>query len=142
MKKLIETYKGIDIYFYSEDSSLRFGFEGLERKSKYLFEAEAIIDEPRWEDCDLRGYWVDGVFRNYIGTAIATRKDIKSGVPQWQLKGEYDTNYKTPDSWRETKVFLKNETTDKVYVEWKIQNNKVLSEERRLREIIEQLNPL
>ena len=67
----IETYKGIEIKYCPENARLMFSFEGQERETKYLFEAKEIIDEPRWGPCDLEGYWVAGVMKDYIGKAKA-----------------------------------------------------------------------
>ena len=141
MKKLIETYKGVDIYYLFDNGILWFEFEGNERKVKYVFEAHEIIDSPQWEPCQLEGYFVDGVFKDFIGLAKAERKDVKSGIPEWKFKGEYKTDYRLPDNWmRETKVFEKDEKNNSIYQEWKNQDNKVSEEKMKLMNIIHKLS--
>jgi len=137
MKHLIEKYKGVDIYYETEDGYLEFNFEGNGKEVKYLFEAKKVIDEPVWEDCYLEGYFIDGVFGDYIGKARAVKKDKKSGKPYWELQGEYDMGYKhKTDSWRELIVYPKNKETDIIYNNWKIQKDKVSEEKRNLQYII------
>jgi hypothetical protein len=127
----IKTYKGIDIFYNPNNGYLYFVFENEEREVKYLFEAQKIIDEPVWEDCNLNGYFVDGVFNDYIGKAKAIKKDVKSGKPYWELQGRYDMGFKKPDSWRETVVYLKSEETDRIYNDWKTQYDKIKEEQNK-----------
>jgi hypothetical protein len=49
------TYKGVDIFYNMDNGKLYFDFEG-DKEVKYLFEAKNIIDEPKWENCDLKGF--------------------------------------------------------------------------------------
>lgn len=135
----IETYKGVDIFYNKENSKLVFNSEGFQNECKYLFEATEIIDRPKWEVCNLEGYFIDGIFQDYIGLAKAEKKDLKSGKPFWMLKGEYDSTYKTPNSWRKTKVFPKNTQTEEIYVEWKKQHEVVETEKQKESRIVSEL---
>lgn len=137
--KIIETYKGVDIKYIEESGRLRFVFEGSEREVRYLFEAKQIIDEPIWEDCNLEGYFVDGTFSDYIGKARATRKDKKSGKPDWKFMGRYDRDYKDPQSWDKQKVYPKNPINDKTYEEWDVQRNVIHDEGLKGKKIISSL---
>jgi len=134
----VETYKEVPIFYDKNDGSLYFGFEGVERRAKYLFEAREVIDEPRWETCDLEGYFVDGTFSNYIGKAKATRKDLKSGAPDWKYMGKYDMTYKTPNYDR-PKVYPFSRENAAVYAQFKAQNEVVIAEEAKLKSIIRNL---
>jgi hypothetical protein len=135
----IETYKTIDLNYNKDDGLVYFNFEGVERKVKYCFEAYRIIDEPIFEDCKLEGYFVDGTFNDYIGTAKAKRKDIKSKKPEWFYKGKYDIEYKKPNWGDGGKVFVKSAGNDNVYKEFLAQKENVEQEERKLKTIIEKL---
>lgn len=140
--KTIEKYKGIDIKYRVEDGRLVFNFEGIEREVKYLFEAKQVIDEPRWEPCEEEGYWLDGVMKEYIGVAKAERKDIKSGRPDWKLKGQYDSDYKSSGlGWRanEERVYPRTKERDEIYRDWKKQREIVLAEEQKMKVIIRKL---
>ena len=140
MKQIkIEKYKEVNIYYNIENGRLYFNFENRDREVKYLFEAKEIIDEPVWEDCNLEGYFIDGTFNDYIGLAKAIKRDIKSGIPNWKIKGRYDTDFKFPNSWSDVKVYLKNEETDKIYSKFLSQRNIVNQEENNLRKIINEL---
>ena len=141
MKKIkIETYKGIDIFYNKDNGVVYFDFEGREREVKYAFEAERIIDEPVWEECDLKGFIIDGTFGNYIGKAIAKRKNKKDGKPDWKFKGQYDLDYKTPSHYDNNKeVFPVTNENSMLFKQWEIQRDLVLSEERKLKQIIEKL---
>lgn len=137
-KVKIETYKGTNIYFNKDSSKLCFEFEGREyERVNYLFEAREIIDEPRWEECELEGYFIDGYIDRYIGLVKATRKDIKSGRPDWKFKGQYDLEYKrsTLASEKETKVYLKNKYNDEIYKKWQEQRNVYIDELNKLNKI-------
>jgi len=136
----IEKYNGVDLFYNKEDGRIYFDFEGEENETKYVFEAKKIIDNPRWEECNLMGYFIDGVFDDYIGTAIAKRKDMKSGKPDWLIKGEYDSEHKETNFHRmDKKIYPKNEKNDEVYKEFIEQKKVVLREERKLKEIIRNL---
>lgn len=140
--KVIEEYKGIKIKYRPEDGRLVFEFEGDVRDAAYLFEAKRIIDEPHWEPCSLEGYWVDGVFNDYIGLAKAVRKDTKSGRPDWMLKGQYDTEFKSAGlGWRadHEKVYPRTEERDAVYREWERQREIVSAEKSKAQSIIKKL---
>lgn len=137
--KKIDNYKGIDIYYNPNNAKLNFDFEGAEREVKYLFEAHDIIDEPRWESCNLEGYFIDGVFNDYIGKTKAEKKDLKSGQPYWKFQGQYDLEYKNPDDWRKSKVYPKSEYNDQVYKNWKEQKDVVDLEKRKLNDVIKKL---
>lgn len=139
-KYKLKQYKGVDLFYEEETGKIIFGFEGVERTVKYVFEAMEIIDEPVWEDCNLDGYFVDGYVDKIIGLAKATRKDRKSGKPDWLLKGEYDLEYKRP-SWSEkTKVVLKSKQSDMIYENWKNQRNIYIRELSKLNEIASKLD--
>jgi len=140
MKKTkIETYKNVDIFYNKNYGNLYFDFEGVEKEVKYLFEAHKIIDEPNWEVCELEGYFIEVTFNDYIGLAKARKKDKKSGKPYWKLKGKYDLDYKEPSNWRESNVYTRNNYRDKVYKEWKTQEEVVRKEETKRDNIIEKL---
>lgn len=139
--KIIKTYKGIELKYNEQDGRIYFGFEGVERHTAYVFEAEKIIDEPIWEDCNLEGYFIDGYFDKFIGKAKATRKNIKNGKPEWVLKGQYDSDYKKPNySSNETKVFLRTEGNDDIYRQWETQREKFNEEMRILNNIVSKLS--
>lgn len=140
MKFNITEYNGICLYYEEDDGKIYFTFEGQDRRANYIFEAKNIIDEPRWEECALTGYFVDGYIDLFIGTAIATRKDKKNGSPDWLLRGQYDADYKKPQfSDREKTVFPKNDKNDQVYVEWKDQREVYYSELHKLNNIVKKL---
>lgn len=135
----IERYKGVDLLFDKSNSRILFKYEGVSRDVKYVFEAKEIIDEPKWTDCDLEGYFVDGGFNECIGLARAFKKDKKSGKPSWEFRAKYDSNYK-PTVFQDTfKVYLKNKENDAVYEQWKEQNDLVQKETQKLRTIITNL---
>lgn len=138
MKHKIKTYKGVDIFYHENDGMVHFGFDGYERETKYVFEAEKIIDHPVWEECNMHGYFVDGFIDKYIGTAVATKRDIKTNTPRWSVKGQYDLSFKEIHS--QPKVFLKNEHNDRVYKEWSNQRGVYHRELRKLNEIVGNLN--
>lgn len=135
----VETYKGIDLFYNKENGRILFNLEGQDLDVKYVFEAEQIIDYPNWEECDLRGYFIDGVFKDFIGKAIAVRKNIKDGKPEWKYMGEYDSDYKLPNHRNGEKVFLLTKENSLVYAEFEKQQANVLREEIKLKEIISQL---
>lgn len=141
MKHKIKQYKGIGLYYKEEDGRIYFKFEGQERCTKYVFEAERIIDEPVWEDCDLKGYFLKGYFIDdkFIGLAKAKRKDIKTGQPDWMFKGEFDTDYEKPNVMLDNKVFLKNKVNDNIYKEWRKQRDKYIIEKRKMNNIVKKL---
>jgi len=120
MRIKIKTYKGIDLFYDEDDGRIYFEFDGENRGTKYVFEAKKIIDEPVWEDCDLEGYFADGYIDRFIGKAKATRKDIKSGKPDWQFKGRYDTEYKGSNRILGgcKKVFPKTKHNYEIYDKW------------------------
>ena len=128
----IETYKGIDINYNTENGKLYFSFEG-QREVKYLFEAKQIIDEPKWEDCDLKGFYLDYSLDYYIGLAKANRKDVKSGRPDWKYKGRYSVDYRPMGSWQEDKtiVYPVNDKTKAIYQEWQTQRDVAIAEQRK-----------
>lgn len=136
----VETYKGIDLFYNKEDGEIVFEYEGKEVNCKYVFEAKRIINQPVWEECNLEGYFKGGTFSDHIGLAKAIRKDIKSGNPDWKLKDRYDLEYKNPSYYDKTVVYPFNETNHKIYEEWKNQRDIVLSEERKLKNIIAKLS--
>lgn len=129
---VVATYKGVKIYYNIQSGRLNFDFEG-EREVKYVFEAEQIIDEPRWEDCDLKGFYLDHMIEYHIGLAKATRRDIKSGRPDWLYKGKYDMGYKRPNSFREDKttVYPVTERTKQIYSDWVAQRDIAVLEQRK-----------
>lgn len=137
MKK-IETYKGVDIFYNTQNGKLQFKFEG-EREVRYLFEAQQIIDEPVWEDCDLQGFYLDHSLWYEIGLAKATRRNIKDGKPDWQYKGKYDTQYKTPNYGDGATVYPLTEETKKIYIDWKEQNDIVYEERTKANKIAERI---
>jgi len=138
----IATYKGVDIYYNTQNGYLNFEFEG-EREVKYLFEAEKIIDEPRWEKCDLKGFYLDHMIEYHIGLAKATRRDVKSGRPDWLYKGKYDVDYKRSQSFREdrTPVYPVTEQTKQIYESWKEERDKAQEQQRRADNVAAQLKP-
>ena len=119
----IKKYKEVSLKYNEQDGMIHFNFEDKERRTKYVFEAEAIIDEPVWKDCNLEGYFVDGYIDKFIGLARATKKDIKSGKPQWNYKGQYDMEYKQAVFNHDFKVFPRNIENDRIYTEWKNQQD-------------------
>lgn len=136
----IETYKGIDLLFDKSNSHILFTYENIDMDVKYVFEAREIIDNPRWRECNLEGYFLDGIFNNYIGLAKASKIDKKSGKPKWEFKGQYDSIYKVSDFFRDkAKVYLKNKENDAVYRQWKEQHDLVQEEEQKERMIIKNL---
>lgn len=137
----IETYKKVDLFYNKENGRIYFSFEGTEREVKYVFEARQIIDEPIWEECDLKGFFIDGTFNDFIGLATANRKNIKNGKPDWKYKGRYDMEFKSPNTWNGgEKVYLLNKENSAVYKEFEIQKDIVYSEERKLKQIIQKLS--
>ena len=136
--KEIKNYKGISLRYCEQDGMIAFNFEG-ERKTKYVFEAERIIDEPVWESCEVEGYFLDGYIDKFIGLAKATRRNIKTGRPDWVFKGEYDMDYKRPMNYDERKVFEKNQENNEVYRQWKEQRDVYLGELRKLNSITTKL---
>ena len=138
--KTIKTYKGIELKYCEEDGCIYFNFEKQDRKTKYIFEAKQIIDEPIWEDCNLKGYFVDGYVDKFIGLAKAKRKNIKTNEPDWYFQGQYDQEYKKPNYSKEIKVYPKNEENDDVYTQWKNQKVIYIQELHKLNNIIDKLN--
>lgn len=136
----IATYKGVDIFYSIQDGRLYFEFEG-ERNVNYLFEAKRIIDEPKWEDCDLKGFFLDHSLEYHIGLAKATKRDIKSGRPDWLYKGKYSMGYKKSDTFREdkTKVYPITAETKKLYNDWKAQRDVAVKEQQKADNIAQQL---
>src|SRR3990167_1488600 len=142
VKVKIETYKGIDIFYNKENGRLNFGFEGREVEAKYLFEAEQVIDEPFWEECNLEGYFLDGYIDRHIGLAKAKRKNKKTSIPDWLLKGQYDVEYKSSNRNDEKEVFPTNKENDAIYEQWVIQRDIYNKELRKLNEIAGNLTTL
>ena len=136
----VETYKNVDIFYNKANGRLAFEFEG-EREVQYLFEAQRIIDEPKWEPCDLKGFYLDHSLEYHIGLATATRKDIKSGRPDWLYKGKYDLGYKRPQLFREdrTEVYTDNEHNREVYKRWQEQRQIAVEESRKADGIAKEL---
>lgn len=138
--KTIKTYKGVTLKYNERDGRIYFDFEGQERNTAYVFEAERIIDEPVWEDCDLEGYFLDGYIDKYIGMAKATRRNIKNGKPDWLIKGQYDTKYKRLDHLNMDKqIYLKTPENDEIYRQWEKQREKYHQELRKLNSLVENL---
>jgi hypothetical protein len=135
----IETYKTVDLFYNKGNGRISFSFENRDLETKYVFEAQQIIDEPVWEPCDLKGYFVDGTFDDYIGKAIATRKNIKNGKPDWKYKRKYDMDYKYPNYGDGEKVYLLTDENHKVYEEFLIQKDKITLEEIKGKNIIGKL---
>ena len=135
----LEEYKGIDLMYDKQSGLVLFNFENRERDVKYVFEARRIIDTPVWEDCDLKGLFVDGVFSDFIGLAIAKRKNIKDGRPEWKYKGEYDLDYKLGNYADTRKVFPLNKANTDVYNKFKAQRAVVQQAENELKRIIKTL---
>ena len=131
--KIIKKYKGVSLKYNEINGKIVFGFEGIERIVKYVFEAEQIIDEPMWENCNLEGYFIDGYTDKYIGLAKATRKDTKSGNPDWNIKGRYDIRFK---NWNDDKIiYPKNIMNDDLYKKWQEQRFVYNNELRKLNQI-------
>jgi len=137
--KRIKIYKDINLKYNEADGMIVFEFEGIERQTKYVFEAERIIDMPVWEDCELFGYFVDGYFDKFIGLTRALRRNIKNGEPEWYINGEYDTDYKKPSYSSDIKVFPKTKENDEIYERWKSQRGIYHDELRKLNNIVERL---
>lgn len=135
----IKNFKGIDLKYCESDGLIYFNFEGYERKTKYIFEAEMMIDEPVWEECNLEGYFADGYIDKFIGLAKAIKRNIKNGEPYWLYKGEYDQEFKRKDR-DDRKVYFKNDENNKVYQEWKNQKEIYLNELRNLNNIVSKLS--
>ena len=140
--KEIENYKGVSIKYNTDNGRLLFDFEGESREVKYLFEAKQIIDEPRWEDCQLEGYFVDGYIDRFIGKAKATRKDTKSGLPDWKIKGQYDLNYKPTSFTDRMKIYARSKNLDAIYHRWEDQKIKYDLELRKLNDIAKSIKEL
>lgn len=138
---LVENYKGVELFYNKDNGRIEFEFEGQERETKYVFEAERIIDEPVWEKCELKkGLFKEGVFGDFIGTAIAERKNIKTGEPDWIIKGRYDSEYKERDyCWNNKTIYPFNKHNMEVYEKFKKQTDIVAKETNKLREIIDGL---
>lgn len=136
----VATYKGVDIFYNTQNGYLNFNFEG-EREVKYLFEAQKIIDEPRWEECNLTGFYLDHSLDYYIGLAKATRRDTKSGRPDWLYKGKYDMDYKHPNSFMEdaTRVYPVNSETKQIYQDWRAQRDVAIAEQRKADSIAQKI---
>lgn len=117
----LKKYKDIQLYYKEEDGQIYFTFEGSERRTSYVFEAERIIDEPRWEQCDMKGYFSDGYIDKFIGLAIAKRRDIKTGEPDWLVKSQYDRDFRRRSSTDGFYIYPENEKNDAVYLAWKDQ---------------------
>lgn len=137
----IETYKGIDLIYSKQNGRILFNFEGTEREAKYVFEARQIIDEPIWEVCNLKGYFIDGTFNDFIGEAIAKRKNTKDEKPDWEFKGKYNLDYKKHNFSNNTKVYPLTPKNLEIYEEFENQRKVALKEERKLKDIISKLTP-
>lgn len=136
----IGSYKGVELKYGTPDGYLYFEFEG-DRKVKYFFEAQNIIDEPKWEPCDLKGFYIDHMLDSYIGLAMATRRNIKTGRPDWQYKGQYDLKYKSSSSWNDnTKVYPVTEHNKQVYKDWKEQWQLANQAKREANDIAQRLS--
>ena len=118
MKYKIKKYKDINLYYNADNGKINFEFEGQAKTTNYIFEAEQIIDEPIWENCEEYGYFLDGYINKFIGIAKAIKKDRKSGKYDWYLKGQFETEFKKPNWNDNTKIFLKNKKNDEVYKQW------------------------
>lgn len=138
--KIIKKYKDVALKYSEQDGCIHFGFEGTERKTKYVFEAEQIIDEPIWEECDLKGYFVDGYIDKFIGLAKAKRKNIKTGEPEWFFRGQYDLEYKKPNWNDHKKVFPKTKQNNDIYKKWQEQRDVYNEELSKLNSITGLLN--
>lgn len=135
----LTTYKGVPIHYNIHNGKLHFKFEDIERQVNYLFEAQDIIDEPRFEDCDIDGYVPDGVFSDRLLKVHADKKDTKSGKPYFKYVTGYDRG-KTIDDWRTSKtVYPANAHNNKVFEDFIDQEIKVTSEKSKLSSIIKQL---
>ncbi len=136
----IENYKGVDLFYNKDDGRIVFEFESSKREVKYVFEAYQIIDEPVWEECDLKGVYADGYVDKYIGMAIAKRKNKKNGKPDWKLKGQYDLEYREQRTIDNPKIFIANEANGVIYEKWKEQKEIYQRELRKLNDIVNQLS--
>jgi hypothetical protein len=116
--KTIKQYKGVALKYNENDGMIYFNFEKQDRKVRYVFEAEQIIDEPIWEPCNMVGYFQDGYIDRYIGEAKAEKLNIKTGEPFWLIKEKYDHQYKPAGT---TTIYPKTPYNDKVCQAWKIQ---------------------
>ena len=139
MKHKIKQYKGVDLFYDEDRGNINFEFEGTEQSVKYVFEAEQIIDTPVWEKCDLSGYYINICIDAYIGLARATRKDIKSGKPDWLIKGQYDIEYKRTNWNDQPKIFPKTKENNEVYNQWENQRNVYHQELNKLNTIATRL---
>lgn len=137
-KVKIETYKKVDLFYNKSNGKIQFEFEGRERSTQYVFEARDIIDEPVWEDCDLRAFYVEGLSTDFIGTAIAKQKDIKTDKPNWQYKDKYDKSRGYHNLYS-PKIYPMNEHNSEVYERFAKQWNFVLKEKRQLEAIVSEL---
>lgn len=137
--KEIKKYKGVSLKYSESDARIYFSFEGRELNTKYVFEAERIIDEPIWQECELFGYFVDGYSDKFIGLAKATRKNTKNGEPDWLFKGEYDLEFRRPNSYDRHKVYLSSVENTKVYERWQEQRTTYIRELRSLNNITTEL---
>jgi hypothetical protein len=136
----IETYNGVDLFYDKSDGKIVFNFEGSERKVKYVFEAKEVIDNPIWEECDLKGVYADGYIDRYIGMAKATRKNKKNGKPDWKVKGQYDYEYRDLKYSDNFEIFLTSDNNAKVYEEWKAQREIYKEALRKLNNIVDKLS--
>lgn len=136
----IATYKGVPIYYAVENGRLLFEFEG-DREVNYLFEAERIIDEPKWEPCDLKGFYLDHSLEYHIGLAKAERKDTKTGRPDWLYRGKYDLKYERSNSWTDDKttVYPDNPYNREVYKRWEVQRERAVKAQREADDIAKEL---
>lgn len=137
--KEIKKYKGVSLKYSEENGNIYFNFEGREYLVKYVFEAEQIINEPRWINCNLEGYFVGGYIDKYIGFAKATKKDIKNKKPDWLIKGEYDTEFRKQKPFEDFIIYPKNKFNDDVYNKWEEQRKVYFIELKKLNNIVSEL---
>jgi len=137
--KTIKIYKDINLKYNEANGMIVFNFEGNERETKYVFEAERIINMPVWEDCELYGYFVDGYPVEFIGLTKAIRRNIKNGEPEWYIMGQYDTDYEKPKYSSNIKVFPKTKENDEMYERWGSQREIYFQERRKLNNIASSL---
>lgn len=135
----IKKYKDVDLFYNESNGKIYFTFEGIERNVKYVFEAEEIIDKPVWDECNMEGFFVDGYVDKYIGLAKAERINRKTGIPDWKIKGRYDSEYKNKSYNDNHKIYSKNKYNKIICEKWKKQKEIYTDELIRLNNITDEL---
>lgn len=141
---LIETYKGIDIYYDKDFGELSAVDKktGEKFKGKYLFEIEKNINEPYWEEIHKFGFTIGGYFRKEIQKVEAKKQDRKSKKCVWEVIESTDNSYdvgKLLDNWREVKVYPYTEERQKMFNKVKELEQEIKKIELKQREFVEKL---